>query len=138
MESVITGRRASQGAARSSLPPLEVDSTGLLKLNPFFSWSFDEVRSYIDEHHVPRNKLLAQGYRSVGDWHSTAKSGEGDAGEREGRWKGKEKTECGLHGDYFAMKKQMKQKVGYFESRDSDKFAESQFGIARRRASDQE
>jgi phosphoadenosine phosphosulfate reductase len=24
--------------------------------------------------------------------------------ERAGRWKGKEKTECGLHVDYFAMK----------------------------------
>lgn len=110
VRSVITGRRASQGASRASLPPLEVDSTGLLKLNPFFSWSFAQVKAYLDENHVPRNKLLDQGYRSIGDWHSTAKSGDGDAGERAGRWKGKQKTECGLHRDYFVMKKLMKEK----------------------------
>lgn len=46
---------------------------------------------------------MSQGYRSVGDWHSTEKTGEGE-GERDGRWKGREKTECGLHKDYFAMK----------------------------------
>jgi len=111
VQSIITGRRSSQGAARATLKPLEVDSTGLLKLNPFFAWSFAQVKAYIDVNDVPVNKLLAQGYKSVGDWHSTAKSGEGDAGERAGRWKDKGKTECGLHVDYFALKKQaMKQR----------------------------
>ena len=105
VKSVITGRRASQGAARSSLQPLEVDSTGLLKLNPLFGWSFKDVETYVNENNVPRNKLLAQGYRSVGDWHSTSKVGEGED-ERAGRWKGKNKSECGLHEDYFKMKAQ--------------------------------
>lgn len=63
---------------------------------------------YIDANNVPRNALLSQGYKSVGDWHSTAKSGEGDEGERAGRWQGKDKTECGLHEDYFKMKAQAK------------------------------
>lgn len=102
---MITGRRASQGGARASLQPLEVDETGLLKLNPLFAWTFAFVDWYIKENDVPHNKLLDQGYRSVGDWHSTKKSGEGDAGERGGRWAGREeKTECGLHEDYFKMK----------------------------------
>jgi len=108
VKSVITGRRASQGAARSSLQPLEVDSTGLLKLNPLFAWSFKDVETYVNENNVPRNKLLAQGYRSVGDCHSTSKVGEGED-ERAGRWKGKNKSECGLHEDYFKMKAQAKQ-----------------------------
>ncbi|CCL98252.1 uncharacterized protein FIBRA_00246 [Fibroporia radiculosa] len=109
---VITGRRASQGADRASLQPLEVDSTGLIKLNPLFEWTFPFVEWYVKENNVPRNKLLDQGYRSVGDWHSTAKSGEGDAGERAGRWAGKtEKTECGLHVDYFAMKAAAQEKL---------------------------
>jgi len=103
VKSVITGRRASQGGARNSLQPLEVDNTGLLKLNPLCSWSFKDVEKYINEHHVPRNKLLSQGYRSIGDWHSTIKVGEGQD-ERAGRWAGKTKTECGLHEDYFKMK----------------------------------
>jgi phosphoadenosine phosphosulfate reductase len=100
---VITGRRASQGGDRANLKPLEVDSTGLLKLNPLFSWNFHLVERYIKEHQVPRNKLLDQGYKSVGDWHSTIKVLDGDD-ERAGRWAGKEKTECGLHKDYFLMK----------------------------------
>jgi len=110
VQAIITGRRSSQGAARATLKPLEVDSTGLLKLNPFFAWSFAQVKAYIDANHVPVNKLLAQGYKSVGDWHSTAKSGEGDAGEREGRWKDKSKTECGLHVDPTLKKQAMKQR----------------------------
>ena len=105
VKAVITGRRASQGGARASLQPLEVDETGLLKLNPLFAWTFPFVEWYIKENNVPHNKLLDQGYRSVGDWHSTTKSGEGDEGERAGRWAGREeKTECGLHEDYFKMK----------------------------------
>ena len=105
VQSVITGRRASQGAARATLQPLEVDGTGLLKLNPLFAWKFSDVQAYLDANNVPRNALLAQGYKSVGDWHSTQKSGDGDAGERAGRWAGREdKTECGLHVDYFAKK----------------------------------
>ncbi len=111
---MITGRRASQGADRANLQPLEVDSTGLLKLNPLFAWNFHLVEWYITENGVPRNKLLDQGYRSVGDWHSTVKSGDGDQGERAGRWAGKtEKTECGLHVDYFKMKAAVKAKVRY-------------------------
>ena len=112
VQSVITGRRASQGASRASLLPLEADNTGLLKLNPLFSWNFAAVKAYIDENKVPRNALLDQGYKSVGDWHSTQKSGEGDEGERAGRWAGRpEKTECGLHEDYLAMRRKIKQKV---------------------------
>lgn len=107
VKSVITGRRASQGAARSLLQPLEVDETGLLKLNPLCSWSFQDVEKYINQYDIPRNKLLVQGYRSIGDWHSTSKVGEGQE-ERAGRWAGREKTECGLHEDYFKMKAKAK------------------------------
>ncbi|KAF4619677.1 hypothetical protein D9613_004879 [Agrocybe pediades] len=107
VQSVITGRRASQGGARASLQPLEVDKTGLLKLNPLFAWNFSMVEWYIKSNNVPRNKLLDQGYRSVGDWHSTSKVAEGQD-ERAGRWAGKDKTECGLHEDYFKMKAKAK------------------------------
>jgi len=109
VKSVITGRRASQGGARSELKPLEVDETGLLKLNPFFAWNFAAVKEYIDANGVPRNALMEQGYKSVGDWHSTAKSGEGDDGERAGRWQGKNKTECGLHVDHNELQQKLQQ-----------------------------
>ncbi|KIK74469.1 hypothetical protein PAXRUDRAFT_19838 [Paxillus rubicundulus Ve08.2h10] len=109
IRSIITGRRASQGGDRASLQPLEVDTTGLLKLNPLFAWTFSQVEAYVRDNDVPRNALLDQGYKSVGDWHSTVKSEGGDAGERAGRWADrKDKTECGLHKDYFAMKRKAK------------------------------
>jgi phosphoadenosine phosphosulfate reductase len=48
--------------------------------------------SYIEEHDLPFHPLVAEGYNSIGCSHCTFK-GEG----REGRWKGQQKTECGLH-----------------------------------------
>ncbi|KAF9498752.1 Phosphoadenosine phosphosulfate reductase thioredoxin [Pleurotus eryngii] len=107
VKAVVTGRRSSQGGDRASLQPLEVDSTGLLKLNPLFSWNFHFVEWYITQNAVPRNKLLDQGYKSIGDWHSTSKVADGQD-ERAGRWAGKEKSECGLHKDYFVMKAKAK------------------------------
>lgn len=90
-----------------------MDETGLIKLNPLFAWTFSFVEWHIKKYNVPTNKLLSQGYRSIGDWHSTAKSGEGDAGERGGRWaENEEKTECGLHAHYFTMQAAVKKVRG--------------------------
>ncbi|GAA6003557.1 hypothetical protein JCM10207_000388 [Rhodosporidiobolus poonsookiae] len=110
VKAAITGRRRSQGADRAALQPIEVDSTGLVKVNPLCRWGFDEVKDYIDMAGVPYNALLDQGYKSVGDWHSTNKPKEGES-ERAGRWaSNKTKTECGLHKDYFAMKRAFEKK----------------------------
>jgi phosphoadenosine phosphosulfate reductase len=46
---VITGRRRSQGADRADLRPIEVDERGLIKVNPLISWSFKEVKDYVDK-----------------------------------------------------------------------------------------
>lgn len=103
VRAVLTGRRRSQGGARGSLDVIEIDETGLIKVNPLANWSFEQVESYIREYNVPYNELLNRGYRSVGDWHSTLPVKEGED-ERAGRWKGTEKTECGLHENYLAMR----------------------------------
>lgn len=72
-------------------------------MNPLCRWGFAEVKEYLDLFAVPYNELLDEGYKSVGDWHSTKVPVEGES-ERAGRWSGnKEKTECGLHKDYFKM-----------------------------------
>lgn len=52
VKAVITGRRRSQGADRQDLPVVEVDSTGLVKINPLIDWSFKDVRDYIDKEYV--------------------------------------------------------------------------------------
>ncbi|CAN3376627.1 hypothetical protein DIURU_002628 [Diutina rugosa] len=94
---VLTGRRKSQGGARGSLPVVEIEETsGVIKINPLVNWDFKKVKQYIDENQVPYNELLDLGYKSVGDWHSTQPVAEGED-ERSGRWKGKAKTECGIH-----------------------------------------
>lgn len=104
VRAVFTGRRRSQGADRASLSAVEVDETGLIKVNPLMNWSFGQVDAYIKANAVPYNELLDMGFKSIGDWHSTALPG-ADGGERSGRWKDKGgKTECGLHKDYFKMK----------------------------------
>jgi phosphoadenosine phosphosulfate reductase len=96
VDAVITGRRRSQGGKRGELDILEVDEAGVIKVNPLASWSFKQVQAYIKENDVPTNDLLDQGYRSVGDWHSTQPVAESED-ERAGRWKGRQKTECGIH-----------------------------------------
>ncbi|CAH0040131.1 unnamed protein product [Clonostachys solani] len=94
---VLNGRRRSQGAARGSIPIIELDEErGIIKINPLATWSFGQVNAYIKEHDVPYNALLDQGYKSVGDWHSTSPVKEGED-ERAGRWKGQNKSECGIH-----------------------------------------
>ncbi|PWN44874.1 phosophoadenylyl-sulfate reductase [Ceraceosorus guamensis] len=99
VKAVLTGRRRSQGADRASLNAVEIDETGLIKVNPLLNWSFQQVDDYVKTNAVPYNELLDMGYKSIGDWHSTVLPGAGD-GERGGRWKDKGgKTECGLHQD---------------------------------------
>jgi phosphoadenosine phosphosulfate reductase len=94
---VLTGRRRSQGGKRDDIQVIEMDEErGVIKINPLVNWSFADVKAYIDQHNVPYNALLDRGYKSVGDWHSTSPVAEGED-ERAGRWKGRSKTECGIH-----------------------------------------
>jgi phosphoadenosine phosphosulfate reductase len=112
VKAVLTGRRRSQGGKRGELEIIEVDETGLIKINPLFNWSFNQVQDYIKDNDVPYNELLEQGYKSVGDWHSTQPVTAGED-ERSGRWKGRKKTECGIHNPksrymQFLMQQEMK------------------------------
>lgn len=96
VKAVLTGRRRSQGGKRGDLDIIEVDDAGLIKVNPLANWTFAQVKEYIDANNVPYNELLNNGYKSVGDWHSTQPVSQGED-ERSGRWKGRAKTECGIH-----------------------------------------
>lgn len=110
-----------------------MDSTGLIKVNPLCRLSFSDVKDYIEMAGVPYNVLLDQGYKSVGDWHSTRPTistgasgtvtpADGEEGERAGRWSGDvKKTECGLHKDYFVMKKAFEKKKRERELAESDR-----------------
>jgi phosphoadenosine phosphosulfate reductase len=106
VEAVLTGRRRSQGNDRAALPIVELDesvSPPIFKINPLYDWTYDQCWNYVQDNHVPYNKLHDRGYKSIGDYHSTEPTRAGE-GERDGRWRGQEKTECGLHKDYLKMK----------------------------------
>jgi len=116
VSAVFTGRRRSQGGERDKIGFIEVDDeTGLIKINPLYDWSFAQVRSYIAGNNVPYNELLDRGYKSIGDWHSTSPVAAGED-ERAGRWKGQQKTECGIHNKksryaQFLQQQQQQQKL---------------------------
>jgi len=113
VKAVLTGRRKTQGGKRGNLDIVEVDDAGLIKVNPLANWTFDQVADYIRENDVPYNDLLDRGYKSIGDWHSTQPVAPGED-ERAGRWKGRAKTECGIHNPksryaMFLMEQQQKE-----------------------------
>lgn len=96
VNAVLTGRRRSQGGKRGDLDVIEIDEPGLIKVNPLANWTFQQVQDYVKANDVPYNGLLDQGYKSIGDWHSTQPIQAGED-ERAGRWRGQQKTECGIH-----------------------------------------
>ena len=49
VRAVFTGRRRSQGADRASLQAVEVDETGLIKVNALLNWDFAEDDKYVQE-----------------------------------------------------------------------------------------
>lgn len=92
----ITGRRRDQSDARQQLPIFEWDANHRLKVNPLANWTNRDVWKYIMENKVPYNSLHDQGYGSIGDEPLTTPLLAGEH-EREGRWRGMNKTECGIH-----------------------------------------
>ncbi|MDP4686387.1 MAG: phosphoadenylyl-sulfate reductase [Salibacteraceae bacterium] len=91
----INGVRADQNANRKSLNEIEQTPQGGLRYHPMLDWTKQEIWRYINENDLPRHPLDAQGYVSIGCEPCTVKPSVGD--ERQGRWLGQSKTECGLH-----------------------------------------
>lgn len=54
------------------------------------------LEAYFAEHGLPPHPLVAQGYPSIGCAPCTSKVAPGED-PRSGRWKGWDKTECGIH-----------------------------------------
>jgi phosphoadenosine phosphosulfate reductase len=96
----VTGMRREQSVTRSDLKAVEVDELngGILKINPLVYWSERQVLDYTNEQNLPKNRLYAQGFRSIGCAPCTRAIGPSDQ-EREGRWwwENADQKECGLH-----------------------------------------
>ena len=92
----MSGLRRAEATTRVKAPIVARDLRGLVKINPLAMWSDLDVDSYVRDHEVPVNPLLAQGYLSIGCRPCTLPVAEGDD-PRSGRWSGKSRTECGIH-----------------------------------------
>lgn len=92
----ITGRKRYQSDTRAKVDFFEADGDARLKINPLAHWSPEDLQDYIINNRLPRHPLVAQGYPSIGcaPCTSPVKIGEDP---RAGRWRGTEKTECGIH-----------------------------------------
>jgi phosphoadenosine phosphosulfate reductase len=91
----ISGRKRYQAETRASLPLVEMENEKI-KLNPLAAWTMADVDAYLEEHHLPRHSLVAQGYPSIGCVACTSKVKPGED-PRAGRWRGHGKVECGIH-----------------------------------------
>lgn len=92
----ITGRKRVQGGTRAQLPLYEKDGAARLKINPLASWTPQQSADYIARYDLPRHPLVARGFKSIGCAPCTTKVAEGED-PRAGRWRGQEKSECGIH-----------------------------------------
>ena len=94
----IAGLRADQSNFRGSTTLVSVDERKLLKLNPLFDWTREDVHAFAVANKVPINPLHAKGFVSIGCAPCTRAVAPGEP-ERAGRWWWEEddKRECGLH-----------------------------------------
>jgi phosphoadenosine phosphosulfate reductase len=92
----ITGRRRNQSSVRATTPIFQFDKKQRLKINPLATWTSEDVWTYVAEHDVIYNPLHDQGYPSIGDEPTTTPVRQGED-ERAGRWRGKGRSECGMH-----------------------------------------
>lgn len=90
-----TGRKRFQTSHRAGLRPFEADR-GRVKVNPLAAWSGEDIAAYRARFDLPAHPLIAKGYPSIGCLPCTDRVAPGEDA-RAGRWRGQDKTECGIH-----------------------------------------
>jgi phosphoadenosine phosphosulfate reductase len=91
----INGRKRFQGGLRADIPVVEQDGFRL-KFNPFANVSREQIEAIYAGANLPPHPLAASGYLSVGCMPCTSRTSP-DEDARAGRWRGRAKTECGIH-----------------------------------------
>ena len=92
----ITGRKRYQSGTRGTVDFFEAEGDTRIKVNPLAHWGREDLEDYMINNRLPRHPLVAKGYPSIGcaPCTSPVKPGEDP---RAGRWRGTQKTECGIH-----------------------------------------
>jgi len=94
----ISGVRADQSEIRRQMGRMVKGPFGTLRFHPMLDWNNKEIFYYRKLFDLPSHPLEEKGYLSIGCEPCTRKVDPlGD--ERQGRWFGMKKTECGLHTD---------------------------------------
>lgn len=102
MDVWINGIRASQNSNRKEMKVFEKAAHDTLRFHPILDWTNKMIWDYMKEHDIPRHPLEDKGYLSIGCEPCTRKFDGMD--ERQGRWFGLTKTECGLNTDLIEKK----------------------------------
>lgn len=93
----VSGLRRVEAPTRANAPLISFDeSFKVVKVNPIAVWTDEQVDEYIERNQVLVNPLVQEGYPSIGCAPCTAKPAPGED-PRSGRWRGRNKVECGLH-----------------------------------------
>ncbi len=92
----INGIRADQNRNRSGMKEEELTRQAALRYHPILTWTSKDISVYRKEHQLPPHPLEAKGYLSLGCEPCTRKSIDQNE-ERNSRWYGLNKMECGLH-----------------------------------------
>lgn len=98
----ITGVRKDQNENRRNFDYEVAGTHGVLRFHPMLYWTRQMIWAYIRENDIPRHPLENAGYISIGCEPCTSKYDFNNAAERDGRWSGLKKTECGLHTDLIS------------------------------------
>jgi phosphoadenosine phosphosulfate reductase len=91
----INGRKRFQGGLRTTIPVVEQDGRRL-KFNPFANITRAEIEAIYKNANLPSHPLVASGFLSVGCMPCTSRTSP-DEDARAGRWRGSDRTECGIH-----------------------------------------
>ncbi|WP_428623308.1 phosphoadenylyl-sulfate reductase [Sedimenticola sp.] len=92
----INGVRADQSETRRQMRETQKGPLGTLRYHPMLNWNNKEIFYYRKLHNLPAHPLEEKGYLSIGCEPCTRKM-DPNGDERQGRWFGMKKTECGLH-----------------------------------------
>lgn len=94
----INGIRAEQNSFRSGLKTEELAKHDVIRFHPLIGWSSKDIFNYRKEFNLPEHPLESEGYFSIGCEPCTRKL-DLEMQEREARWYGLNKTECGINSD---------------------------------------
>lgn len=92
----INGVRSDQNSIRKKFRVEQEAPHNVLRFHPMLDWSSKQIFEYRKKYNIPMHPLEAKGYLSIGCEPCTRKF-DPEMHERDARWYGLNKTECGLH-----------------------------------------